>query len=133
MSIATELRKAGKLEEAMAAAQGARTEQPGNIWCIRDLAWVHYEYMKRYTGHTDRTLFKEHLEASLALGLGQEENVFYEQTAFQLTKLLHDLKRNMIQDGGFLSSLTELTMRLHVPPMTKAHNALLSGLLRRPS
>jgi hypothetical protein len=41
-----ELRKSGKLDEALTLAKLTLQEAPDDIWAKRGLAWVHYDYIK---------------------------------------------------------------------------------------
>jgi hypothetical protein len=42
-----ELRKVGRLYEALDMALAEMQEDPDNIWTKRNISWVYYEYLKQ--------------------------------------------------------------------------------------
>ena len=44
----TELRKAGKLNEALEIALRELDAKPADIWALRNISWVYYEFLKQH-------------------------------------------------------------------------------------
>lgn len=112
-----ELRKSGKLEEALNMAYSEYEANPDNIWAKRNLSWVYWDYLKQSVGQADE--FLEYLEKIKALELSSlTEPLLFEQLSWTIgmhlrqlspmadssVKLLATNVFRSIQDEYFLAS-----------------------------
>lgn len=101
MPTVTELRKAGRLDEALTQGQAELAAKPNDVWAKRNLAWVHYEQLKQAAADTGLPL-QPHLQALADLGLGADEDILYTQIIWQLVKRLYALAKAPHSIGGWL-------------------------------
>lgn len=130
MSGIRDLRKAGRLEEALELGVKQLATDQDNIWLKRDLSWVYYDLMKRHVAHAERVSFLQHARSLADLGLGGDEAMLMENTAFQFVKILFDLARHEIKDTAFVDEAFTLSRRLPVPKGTDAHGALVNAFIK---
>ena len=57
-----QLRKEGKLEEALTYAQEDYNKEPDNIWNKRSLSWVYYEFAKKAAAEGNINSFLENVQ-----------------------------------------------------------------------
>lgn len=118
-----ELRKAGKLDEALAKAladlesaiKGVETEAfrinkiddtielfedkitlqvpTGLLWAKRSLAWVYYDYLGKYAKQPNYDLFFENLLKIKELQLPSEEKLIYDSCAWQIGSMVFSLQK----------------------------------------
>jgi len=98
-----QLRKSGKLEEALTMVRELLANAPDNIWNKRAAAWVHYDYLKQNANPDGRDKFLEHLTAMKELNLPESEDMVFNQLTYQVSKFLHSIpldanhKQNLIR------------------------------------
>ncbi len=83
------LRKSGDLEEAFQMATADLQEEPENIWAIRAIGWVYYEFSKKAVENDDKADFLNHLEKIKILKLPPGETMLADSLAWQIGKLLY--------------------------------------------
>lgn len=81
-----ELRQSGELEEALALAQEYLAEHPGDEDGRREIAWVHYGYVKIAAKAADLPAFHEHVDAILAQKL-EGEGIMGNSLAWQVHRI----------------------------------------------
>ncbi len=86
-----ELRKSGKLDEALIIANQDLEKEPSNIWNKRSIAWVYHDYLKKYASKENFEIFIEYLDKVKALELPADENMFFDSLAYQIGKFLFSL------------------------------------------
>lgn len=86
------LRKAGKLEEALAMAKEELNANPENIWGKRNISWVYYEYLKKYAQQSNFEGFMENLNKIKDLKLPESEIMVFDTSAFQVSSMLFKLQ-----------------------------------------
>lgn len=87
----TELRKAGRLDEAYKMAAADLSSEPENIWPKRAMAWVLYEWMKGESRDKNFDGFVRHMEEIVKLNLPGDETLFFEQLAWVLARFVIEL------------------------------------------
>lgn len=100
-----ELRQVGKLDEALQMANQALETEPENIWNKRAAAWVYYDFLKQYAQLEFYELFKEYLIKIKELRLPQDENMVFDNCAYQIGKLVSKLTT-----ANFKSSSAEISL-----------------------
>lgn len=88
-----ELRKAGKLEEALDMANQALESEPDNIWNKRAAAWVYYDYLKKFSQPDSFDAFKENLINIKDLALPDDEKMVYDNCAWQIGRIVFGLQK----------------------------------------
>lgn len=86
-----ELRKSGKLDEALKMANQDLEKEPDNIWNKRSLAWVYHDYLKKYASKENIENFIEYLDKIKSLELPADENMVFDSSAYQIGKLLFSM------------------------------------------
>lgn len=89
-----ELRKSGKLDEALTLANQDLEREPANIWNKRSVAWVYYDYLKEYASKEKVENFIEYLDKIKSLELPADENMVFDTCAFQIGKLIFALSHD---------------------------------------
>lgn len=88
-----ELRKLGKLEEAINLAKQDLEKEPSDIWNKLSFAWVYYDYLKRYSSVENFERFIEYLEKLKSLELPVEKKMIFDSCIYQVGKLVFALSR----------------------------------------
>jgi len=110
----TDLRKSGRLEEALALAQAEWENGVENldIWTKRAIAWVHYDYLKKAVEVASYPDLERWLEKIIELDMPDDEGVYWENIAFQIGKAGFALAKKVdgakISLSGFLKQLEQL-------------------------
>jgi hypothetical protein len=107
----TELRKAGKLEEAYTMAKTELEAEPDNIWSKRNISWVLYEYIKAAASENAYDDFIQHLQDLHSLAMPKEETMLFDNVVWPVYKVLNKLskgKEEFFSDGQWLK--TKLTI-----------------------
>ena len=123
------LRKEGRLREAYIAAQQAITEVPDDVWAMRAMLWVVYDYAKRSASPDKRAEFLRCVRQVTLLHPSADEDVFYNAVGI----LVRNVVRKCVGDpttAGFLTALwTELRQWSWAVP-GEAYSGLLQSFLK---
>lgn len=119
-----ELRKTGKLDEALAMAQQDLEQNPDDIWNKRSIAWVYYEFLKKYASPEDFEQFKEFLENIKGLELPEDEKMVFDTSAFQVGKLVFSFQNNESIDYSKVNEIFELIKGFHFTKPSEAYSFL---------
>lgn len=103
-----ELRQAGKLEEALQMANQALETDPDNIWNKRAAAWVYYDYLKKFAQPDSYEAFKENLIKIKDLQLPEDEQMVFDNCAWQIGSLVFGLQKAEPIDYGKINGLFEI-------------------------
>lgn len=106
MPTVTELRKAGRLDEALTQGLAELAAKPTDVWAKRNLAWVYYEQLKLAAADASQE-FLPALKALQELNLGAEEDLLYTQVGWQIVKRLYALAKL----SGFIGTLSQTAGR----------------------
>ena len=117
-----ELRKAGKLDEALEMANKALKAEPDNIWNKRAAAWVYYDYLKKYDQPASFDLFKENLLKLKELQLPDEEKMVFDNSAWQIGKIVFGLKKQEQIDYGKINELFNIIQEFHFTKPSEAYS-----------
>jgi len=101
MSTVTELRKAGRLDEALTQGLAELSAKPNDVWAKRNLAWVYHEQLK-LTASENSFGFLQALAAIAKLGLGPEEEMLYLNVIWQVVKRLYALEKASYPIAGWV-------------------------------
>lgn len=127
----TTLRKEGKLEEALQLANQALEAEPENIWNKRAAAWVYYEYLKKYAQPDSFELFQENLNKLNDLKLPENENMVFDQSAWQIFKMVNSLQKIEPIDFKKINTIFKTIKEFHFTKpsqaFTKVYQAFHKG------
>jgi len=99
----TELRKSGKLADALQMAQVELQTAPDNIWARRNIGWVYFEYLKLNNSSGDYDNFIDYLNDLKRLNLPSEEKLLFDNVFRQIMKMGYFLlKENPVNIDRFL-------------------------------
>ena len=106
---AKELRKSGKLAEALEMALQDLQKEPDNIWCKRSVAWVYYDYLKANKEEENFDAFYGYLLKIKELELPEAELMLFDQCAWQVGLMIFSLCKSELENSkqkssGFLPS-----------------------------
>lgn len=97
MNKVKELRKEGKLEDALVLALQNFEQDANNIWNKRALGWVYYDFSKKYAQENNADLFLETIQKIKDLQLPPEEKMIFDNLIWSYNTLLkHIYSQNTI-------------------------------------
>jgi hypothetical protein len=103
-----ELRQAGKLEDALEMASQALATEPDNIWNKRAAVWVYYDYLKQYVHPDSYERFKENLIKIKDLQLPEDEQMVFDNCAWQIGSIVFTLQKAEHVDYNKINELLEI-------------------------
>jgi len=99
----TELRKSGKLEDALQMAQAELLAKPDYIWAKRNISWVYYEYLKLNISAENFETFLKYLEEIKNLGLSVDAKMLFDNLSWPIIRMGYSLlKENPVNIDRFL-------------------------------
>ncbi len=121
----TDLRKAGKIEEALELARQDLEKDPSNIWCKRAISWVYYEYLKKYSTISEYDNFIYFLEKLKLLELPEEDKMVFDNSAFIFIKLFSAFaKKTDINYSKKIDKLFELIKSFNFTKSSASYSIL---------
>ena len=134
------LRKDGKLEEALEKAlsdleyaeKGKKTEwtdgettytvtEEGIVWAKRSLAWVYYDYLKKYSQKDSFDVFVKNLNKIKELQLPEDENMVFDNCAWQIGSLVFEIQKTDPVDFEKINELFEIVREFHFSKPSEAY------------
>ena len=119
-----ELRKSGKLEEALTMANQDLEQDPANNWNKRSLAWVYHDYLKEYATTGDFEKFVEFLNKLIALELPADEKMVFDSCAYQIGKLVFGLANDEQIDYAKIDLLFENIKNIQFTQASESYSIL---------
>lgn len=116
------LREAGKLEDAINMANQALEADPNNIWNKRAIAWVYYDYLKKYVQPETFDLFKENLIKIKDLQLPEDEKMVFDNCARQIGSMVFGIQQAEPIDYGKINKLFEIIKDFHFTKPSEAYS-----------
>lgn len=117
----TELRKSGKLEDALILAKQNLKQEPDNIWNKRSIAWVYYDYLKQ---NTTTETYENHikiLKKLLELELPEEEKMIFDKCAYQIGKFVYAIAKVQKVDYSIINSIFGIVKDFHFPKPSESY------------
>ena len=125
-----ELRKSGKLTEALEMALQDLANDPENMWNKRSISWVYYDYLKKNAEENDSTAFIENLSRIKALQLSPDDKMLFDNLVWPITKILRDLTKEKQKAFHQLNIIFEEIKELHFTKPSKEFS-ILFGVLHK--
>ena len=123
-----QLRKEGKLEEALTYAQEDYNKEPDNIWNKRSLSWVYYEFAKKAAAEDNLNSFLENVQKIKDLQMPSEEKMVFNTLIWEYRKLLASTKVGEKVDFQKVNSLYQSLKGMHFTFPSKEFSVLLTAL-----
>jgi tetratricopeptide (TPR) repeat protein len=117
-----ELRQAGKLDEALQMAHQALEADPNNIWNKRAVAWVYYDFLKKFAQPDSYDAFKENLIKIKDLQLPEDEKMVFDKCAWQIGKLVFALQEKDPVDFSKINELFNIIKGFHFTKPSEAYS-----------
>lgn len=119
-----ELRKSGKLEEALTMANQDLEKEPANIWNKRSIAWVYHDYLKEYATKDNFEKFIDYLIKLKALELPADEKMVFDTCAYQIGKLVFSFASDEHIDYSKINILFENIKTFHFTKPSESYSFL---------
>ena len=119
-----ELRQSGRLEEALKMANEELKAQPDNIWAKRNICWVYYEYLKVNSTIENIEVFIDNLVKLKELQLPVEENMVFDNAAYQIGKVLFALNKMEQPDYTKINQIFDIVKVFHFTKPSESYSFL---------
>lgn len=123
----SELRKAGKLDEALELGLKELVEFPDDVWKKRNLAWVYYDLLKQNVSLGNFDKIKDILQNIVEIGLSNDERILFDNIAWQLVKIINTLSKEEKIDYIKVNDIFEICKSLYFEKPSVQYSALLRG------
>ena len=122
-----ELRTTGKLEEALVMAIADLEADATNVWNIRSISWVYYEFAKKNSNINGYDAFINYFDKIIALELEESDaKMLHENLAIQLGKLVYDILKVKEFDVEKINTLFEKSKLLLINKPSDANSFLIN-------
>lgn len=125
----TNLRKAGRLGEAYKLAEQNLQANPTEIWNIRNMAWVLYDYAKCKATVGTKAQFLRCLEKIISLNVPADEDMFHCSVVCVVRSMASAFMRVEKFDTAFFDSLFDCIKRLKTQPRSPAYSSIMLTML----
>lgn len=109
-----ELRKSGKLEEALIASNQALENDPEDLWNKRAAVWVYYDYLKKFCDPSSFDKFMYYLRRIESLHLDEGEFVVYDQVSWKVGSMVFALARQEPLDHEKINELFSVVSQFEI-------------------
>jgi hypothetical protein len=123
-----ELRKAGKLDEALAMAQSELDASPDNIWAKRNIGWVFYGYISSCEVISQLPMFMNNIKAVENLQLPSGEEMLFDSLAWKIGKMIYVIGREEIIDVAAIKSLVRSIVGFSFSRPSESYSFLLKAI-----
>jgi hypothetical protein len=117
-----ELRKAGKLDEALQMADRDLEADPENIWNKRASSWVYYEFLKKNNQPDSYEAFQGNLVKIKDLQLPEDEKMVFDNCAWQIGSMVFALQKTEHVDYRKINELFEIIKEFHFNKPSEAYS-----------
>lgn len=122
------LRKIGKLEEALEVAKKDLNANATSIWNRRSSAWVYYDYLKQSVELGQFTEFIDILKKIAILEVPKEEKRFYNALIKPISKIIHSYLNCKQWDEQKSNQLFEILQKLPFSTTSENFSVLFKAL-----
>jgi len=119
-----ELRKAGKLEDAISLAQQELENDPTNIWNKRSVAWVYHDFLKTHSSVEQFDIFVSYLEKIVSLEFPSDEKMIFDNCLFQVGKLVFAFSKKTQIDYSKIDKLFSIVKQFHLTKPSESYSFL---------
>jgi hypothetical protein len=109
-----DLRKSGKLEEALIASNQALENDPEDLWNKRAAVWVYYDYLKKFSDPSGFDKFMYYLRRVESLNLDESEFMVYDQVSWKVGSMVFALAREEPLDYKKVNELFSVVSKFDI-------------------
>lgn len=126
-----ELRTTGKLEEALVMAIADLEADATNVWNIRSISWVYYEYIKINATLENYDTFLTYIQKTMDLGIeGDDAIMLHENVAIQIGRMVYAVYKEQVVDFSKIDHLFELSKKLIIGKPSNANSFLIKSFVK---
>jgi len=122
-----ELRQSNNLSDAYTLAKEDLLNSPEDLWNKRSLAWVLYDYLKVNSSEEHYELFIKYLKELKELDLPETENMIYDNSAWQIGKIIFDINKSQQTDYNKIDQLFSVINGFHFSKPSEAFSFLFKA------
>lgn len=122
-----ELRKEGKLDEALILALEELKTNPENIWSKRSISWVYYEFLKGASERNDYLSFIDYLNKVIDLELN-DEKMLMDNLIWPINKMFYQLSSQSPIDYNKSEELLQKIKQLNLEKPSTNFSILIKAL-----
>lgn len=108
-----DLRKSGKLKEALEMTTAALNIDPNDIWIKRAASWVYYAYIKANCNTDSFDNFVDYLQKIKELELDKDEAMLFDNCGWQVGSLVFSLLKENPVDYKKLNTIFDIIKHFH--------------------
>jgi hypothetical protein len=124
------LRVSGELEKALELGFQELQKNPNDIWTKRGIAWVYYDFLKRYCAEGNFPEFKKTLIKINELELPDEETMLFDQCAWQIGKIVFAIANEKQPDLNKISDIFLIIKFFHFTKPSEAYSLIFKSFLK---
>lgn len=122
------LRKEGKIQEALALALQNIEQDANNIWNKRALGWVYYDFSKKYAQENNVDLFLETIQKIKDLQLPKEEKMIFDNLIWSYNTLFRHIYTQKNINYSVAKKMKESLSGLHFSCPSENFSMLINAL-----
>jgi len=126
------LRQQGKLAEALEMATALLKSDSENIRSKRSLSWVYYDYLKKYAEERNHAGFTATLLSLKDLGLPQEEIMVFDNSLWQIGKVLYQVN-GATPDFTVINSIFDAIKTFQFTKPSEGYSFIYKGFHKVPN
>jgi len=126
----TNLRKSGKLNEALELSNQLLETEPDSIWNKRAASWVYYEFVKENVQPVKFDVFKEYLLKMKNLELPEDEKMVFDNTAWQIGKMVYSLIKEETVDYRKINETFNIIKDIHFIKPSEGYSFIFKAFLK---
>lgn len=119
------LRKSGQLQEALAAVEQLRSEQPRDYNVAVCAAWVYVDMLKQNATYSRRDIFAQYLQKISDLRFSERESILFDNVLWATRKLLDDYAKTQQCDTSWLECIPNILSEMPISTRSDAYRGVL--------
>lgn len=123
-----ELRKVGDLDKALILAEENYNQNSEYIWNKRALAWVYYDYCKKYSEENDTDLFLDYINKIKELKLSSDEKILFDSLIWVYSKIFNSISKSKNIDYNKANKVKASLSNLYFTTPSEGFSSLITAL-----
>jgi hypothetical protein len=127
-TIVKDLRKSGKLDEALLLANQDLDNNPEELWNKRSAGWVFHDYLRKFASDKNYPSFLEYLNKLISLELPAGENMIFDFCTTQISRMIFFLSSETNIDYNKIDKLFKFVKLFHLSKPSETYSFLFKAL-----
>lgn len=123
-----DLRKSGKLDEALQLAQKDLEANPANLFAKRNIGWVFNDILKTYTEQANVTMFIEILKKIQKLEMPETETMLFDNVAWKIGSLFYKVSKFQTMPYSQIFEIIDILEEFHYTKPSESYSFLLKAV-----